>query len=371
MHLIFIILCLILTTAFSSCSNNTSREASPSTDLMEKQFIEVDHPHLKFVGRFHDVNYNGVKEKRFTWPGVYLRFQAKLSSLTVLFRESGDSNNRYKLIVDDSVYAEVTPRKNQTEYELLQDFDSSQSHEFTIYKSTEKPDTFGAIQGLYVDHNAVLEEPRNKSLKIEFIGDSFTVGYGNLSDKRDNCDPWSTTDNYFSYSRLIASHFNADHMTHAWSGRGLIQNYNETSPNPQNALPAMYKYTLQNSMEHHWDFSWHPDLVLIFLGLNDFSTEGDPSSDVFIKGYGEFLQFLKSKYPSHTKYLALGSKDFNISKQVQQVVLQEQQEGNSHIFYDELQYSNMDACHWHPNLESHQHTFEKLKTKVQEIARLE
>ena len=349
------------------CSNNASKSTSSEPITGSKQFVEVDDPYLVFVGRFLDAEYNGVKEKRSTWPGTYLRFRGKLSDLTIKIRELGDANNRYKFIVDDSIYTEFTPTSNQTDYELLQDFDASQSHEFILYKTTENTEDFGAIQGLYIDNRATLEPPTKKPFQIEFIGDSFTVGYGNLSNQRDNCNPWSTTDNYLSYPRLIANHINADHMINAWSGRGLIQNYNETSPNPKQAIPEVYKYTLQNSTEHLWDFSWHPDLVVIFLGLNDFSTEGDPSSEIYIKGFIDFLHFLQSKYPPATKYLALGSNDFNINTLVQEIVLQEQQGGNTSIFYNEIEYSNFNGCHWHPDTQSHQYTYERLRDKIQEI----
>ena len=55
-------------------------------------------------------------------------------------------------------------------------------------------------------------------------------------------------------------------------------------------MPALYDRALPEQPASVWDFSaWQPDAVVINLGTNDFSTEGDPSEAVFSAAYRAFL----------------------------------------------------------------------------------
>src|SRR6185312_14756892 len=107
--------------------------------------------------------------------------------------------------------------------------------------------------------------------QIEFIGDSHTVGYGNTSRTREctQDDVWKTTDNSQSFGPLIAGHYAADYQINAISGRGIVRNYNGT---PGDTLPVAYPYVLFDKKEEYSDPHWKPQIIVISLGTNDFST---------------------------------------------------------------------------------------------------
>jgi hypothetical protein len=90
----------------------------------------------------------------------------------------------------------------------------------------------------------------------------------------------------------------------------IYSNYgapNITSPDP---FPIYYPRTIANDPQTAWNFnSWIPDVVVINLGANDFSTEPQPPRDVFEPGYVSFIHYVLSQYsqnPNLKLFLACG-----------------------------------------------------------------
>jgi len=86
------------------------------------------------------------------------------------------------------------------------------------------------------------------------------------------------------------------------SGIGVYRNWNSDGP----TMPQVYENTeMGSNTSHPWDFKkYSPDIVSIALGTNDFST-GDGKrprlpfdSATFVNHYIDFVQLVKSKYPS-------------------------------------------------------------------------
>jgi lysophospholipase L1-like esterase len=64
-------------------------------------------------------------------------------------------------------------------------------------------------------------------------------------------------------------------------------------------MPSFFGRTLQNDKALSWDFTgWVPDVVVVNLGVNDFSTEPRPDTDFFVNGYVKFLARIRNCYPS-------------------------------------------------------------------------
>jgi lysophospholipase L1-like esterase len=64
-------------------------------------------------------------------------------------------------------------------------------------------------------------------------------------------------------------------------------------------MPALYQRVLPYSDTPSWDFGrWQPDVVVVNLGTNDYSTDGDPTDAEFGGAYQAFLALLREKNPS-------------------------------------------------------------------------
>ena len=130
---------------------------------------------------------------------------------------------------------------------------------------------------------AALREPQEpQSLRIEFIGDSITCGYGleGIWEK----DTFTTTQERpdKAYAFLTARALGAEFQLCSWSGIGITSNYVDPAtiflPDTQWLMPACWPYTdkkgqLRLKQEPEvWDASkFPPDIVVINLGTNDIS----------------------------------------------------------------------------------------------------
>ncbi|MEU4761660.1 SGNH/GDSL hydrolase family protein [Actinosynnema sp. NPDC023794] len=127
---------------------------------------------------------------------------------------------------------------------------------------------------------AVLSKPAPRDRQIEFIGDSLTVGYGNVSGTRD-CNPEQlkrNTNTDVSYSALTARQLDADYQINGFSGLGMVRNVAGISPDV--TYRTYYDRALLNVDGDVWQNpgTWRPQIVVVNLGANDFSdlTPGEP-----------------------------------------------------------------------------------------------
>lgn len=123
----------------------------------------------------------------------------------------------------------------------------------------------------------------DKSLKIEFIGDSITSGEGLFGAKDE--EDWIPM--FFSslrdYAYLTARKLDADYRVFSQSGWGL---YHSWDNNPNAAIPKYYKEicSFMTSEEAKKlgaglpnDFkAWQPDFIVVNLGTNDASSFEQP-----------------------------------------------------------------------------------------------
>ncbi len=99
-----------------------------------------------------------------------------------------------------------------------------------------------------------------------------------------------------SYAAITARAFNATYVVTSWSGKGMVRNYGDkktTSPDP---MPSYFTNAVANLPKYQYDFAFQPDIVVINLGTNDFSTKPNPSFEEFSGGYNKFLDVVRQKY---------------------------------------------------------------------------
>jgi lysophospholipase L1-like esterase len=114
---------------------------------------------------------------------------------------------------------------------------------------------------------------RARSRQVEFVGDSYTVGYGNASHVR-TCSPREIrdrTDSQTAFGPVLARRLGADYRLVAYSGHGVVRNYGGGVPG--SSLPVLYGRAVPGEpAAAASDPGWRPQLIVINLGTNDFST---------------------------------------------------------------------------------------------------
>ncbi|MFD3621276.1 RICIN domain-containing protein [Streptomyces sp. NPDC058676] len=289
---------------------------------------------------------------QYSWPGVYFEGRVSGTGVGIVLNDSAAD---YDVQVDGTTAATlVTPGDTTHWINGLSD----STHTVRLVKRNDTPgdtSTFGGF--VAAPGGAVLSKPAARNRQIEFIGDSLTVGYGNLSTSR-TCT-WDqvkrNTNSDVSYGALTARQLNADYQINGYSGLGMVRNYDGGRSDV--TYRTFYDRALLNVSGDVWQNpgTWRPQVVVVNLGTNDFSTAlkpGEPwTPDNFAaayrSAYGDFIQKLRTRYGADTTIVAVGAHQY--AGHVQEVVKTRNDAGDSRVRYWFLDDSGLDflGCDWH------------------------
>lgn len=238
---------------------------------------------------------------RHQWPGVYFEARFKGPDLYLAFE---DPANTYRLWVDGSHPLEIIA-PGVRDFALSGLGDSE--HLVRLEKITESISRPASFDGLFVPPDEQpLQQPKPQRRAIEFIGDSGMTGYGIRSETRtcSKADVQRLTDTQQAYPALVARHFGADYQINAISGRGIIRNYEGTTPGY--AMTDVYPFTFFDKSWPYHDPRWTPQIVVISLGGNDVAGDLKPGEpwkttdallDAMFAAYSRLLIDIHHRYP--------------------------------------------------------------------------
>ena len=196
------------------------------------------------------------------------------------------------VFVDDDAEScrRIDLKTTANRYSLFNGLDDGY-HKIRIVKSSEAIDGETGVMQLFADKFAAV--PKKSDLKIEFIGDSITAGYG-ITGSKSSAKTLENSDATLTYAYVAASKLGADYSVVAVSGICTkVVMY-------QRSMDDVYgKVSVHNDEEYAFDFD--PDVVVINLGGNDatYIREKDASyAERFSAEYYEFLQFVREKNPN-------------------------------------------------------------------------
>ncbi|MBL8946565.1 MAG: SGNH/GDSL hydrolase family protein, partial [Myxococcales bacterium] len=196
-------------------------------------------------------------------------------------------------------------------------------------------------------------------------GDSITCGYGN-----EGVSPCSfsaeTENHYMTYGAVAARSLGAQLSTVAWSGKGVVNNYGDDTNEP---MPTLYD-RIHAYEPLLWTYPWTPDVVAVNLGTNDFSTDGDPSAEVFVGAYVAFATHIREVNPD--AYILLlapslfGDEMTMVEGYLQQVVDVRTQAGDTQIDWANINVEWIGSgCDGHPTVATHMGMGERLTEELQ------
>jgi lysophospholipase L1-like esterase len=293
----------------------------------------------------------------YSWPGVY--FEARFIGNEVDVRVDDAENNLYLYL--DGVHRMTLTRPGRTTVSL-KDLDGS-VHVVRLEKASETQSSTGAFEGFTINAGGLALPPPRYDRRFEFIGDSYTVGYGNTA-RGQTCtvdDVRETTDTSQSFAPATAKHFNAAYRILASSGRGVVRNYGGMAAD---TMPVLYGYSLFDHSVPADDRDWTPDVVVVALGTNDFSTPlGDNETwhsreelrSDFVRTYVAFVGQLRAKWPAAAFILMAPTNfDHQIIDAVSAVADTLRSGGIANL--DVLAFDGLDyqACDGHPSLKDEQ-----------------
>lgn len=259
-------------------------------------------PEIRYMGRTLSTD-EGVS---FDWSGT--SFECRFTGRSFAIRVSDTKKNYYNLTVDgrDAGVATVTGR--DTVITLASGLGRG-AHCLRMQKRTEGEQGRTTIHAVLLDRDGrLLPAPAAPKRHIEFIGNSLTCGYGTeglsqnepFKPETENCDK--------SFSCILARYFGADYNLVSHSGQGAARNYGDANPTSARTMVDRIGRTFDQSEAPAWDFAqapYRPDLVVIHLGTNDFSTRPHPSREEFRAAYLRILGTLRAAYGNETPILCV------------------------------------------------------------------
>jgi lysophospholipase L1-like esterase len=264
-------------------------------------------------------------------------------------------DDRLRVLIDGTEKAVLagTPRADMTIAGL-----PAGDHVVRLEKQSETQGGSDTFYGFFpADGATPLPAPPPRARQIEFIGDSYTVGYGNTS-QTTQCTPaeiHDRTDSQRAFGPLAARALGADYRVIAYSGFGMVRNYDGGVPG--SSLPALFDRAIPGESATRDDRpGWVPLVIVVNLGTNDFSTplpagEAWPDEaalrDAYRRRYVDFIRTLHARDP-RARFILMGSERFFAD--VTQVARTLGANGISRvtpIAFTGLAYS---ACDSHPSL---------------------
>ena len=297
-------------------------------------------------------------------PGVMVQFSASASELS--FDLEGEA--RYRLDIDGKESEHFTIDARETHKVKVA---GDGVHQFRLIKISESNPGKISLYGIDLGKGGKFgPKPKASNRRIEFIGDSFSVGYGNMAGGPEDGTVFEKTDASRGYAFLLADGYKADFQINAVSGRGLVRNYDWIVPDW--TLSNLYDYTLFGVMElgeksELWNFeSFHPQVIVIFVGINDFQgnpPHADPAA--FKAAYVALLDKLRKLHPG-VKFLLVSTKtwpDDSMTPAVQQVFEEQKAKGFKDLEYKLVMTENT-ALHGHPSAHSQEELAQTLRFTI-------
>lgn len=243
----------------------------------------------------------------FDWSGVYARLRFEGNYLAM--RVSDTHKNYYNVWIDspmsapadkvvatfgqDSIVELVTPEDLKAKYGKR----IPKEHKVVIQKRTEGEQGTTTVHA-FLTNDCVLQAEPLKERMIEFVGDSYTCGYGTEgANAKERWRPETENVNY-AYEFILSRYFDADVYVVAHSGMGIARNYADKFDGWW--MPDRYKQTFDMQKDTLlWDASksdFRPAMTVVLLGANDFSSAKQPSIARWKSQYGKLLAAIKANY---------------------------------------------------------------------------
>lgn len=218
---------------------------------------------------------------------------------------------------------------------LLFQAESAEKHRITIVKLTENLKTELGIRSFFFDGAVAKPSPEAGKKRIEFIGDSITCGFGNMTKERDRLFFTSDEDATRSHAYLAAKLLGMEHSLVCVSG--ICSTVNSGLP-MEYAMDELYEYTdriicdklaggIKKAALEPYDFKGNPnDYVVLNLGTNDatgigFSRDTAAEMAHFCAGYRNLIELIRRCNGGHTHIVcALGSLSYYLYSDIEKIV---------------------------------------------------
>lgn len=285
---------------------------------------------------------------RFGWPATYFEGRFTGTAISVDLDSGGQI---FRVLVDGQEHKRI---EEAFDGRLLIDGLAPGEHVIRLEKLSESQSGASVFRGFRAIDGRALPS-RKRATAIEIIGDSHSVGYGNISDSRE-CSAaqlHARTDSQQAYGPLLAKRLDADYRVIAYSGFGVVRNYAGNAP--KMSLPQIYDRALPGEAAGASADDWRPQRIFVYLGTNDFSTPLKP--DEKWRDQAELRKDWQNQYVRFVTALQRRQPQAQIRLMAADSFLADAGEVSARLNAASINAPvlrvpalSMTACHWHPSV---------------------
>ena len=354
MKRIFIALAVVMMAYSVSAKTPLKEISTPASDSR-----------ITFVGR----TLTEDNKVSFDWSGVYAKVTFKGNYLAM--KASDTKKNYFNIWLDKDMSQErlkvINTSKTDSLIVLVSEEDikamypkdkKAQNGEHTVIlqKRTEGEQGRATISE-FITRGEILQAEGIKPRIIEFVGDSYTCGYGTEGkDQYERFAPHTENCNY-SYAPIVSRFFDAEYILVSHSGMGIARNYNDNKKGTH--MPDLYLRTFDEDESVVWnakDSQMKADVTVVYLCTNDFSTGRQPTIDAFVKNYTRLIRSIKDNYGEDHPVLCVAGKSDELMPYYIHAAAERCGMKNVHYMFLSPSVHGTDGelgSDWHPNYVAH------------------
>jgi lysophospholipase L1-like esterase len=354
--------------------------------------VPASDARLQYTGRLYRSDAGVV----LSYPGVAVRARFWGDAVRLRLNDFGlgdeATTNHFNVSIDGGPPARLAVRSTQPVYELASGLPVG-LHTVEIVRRNELSVGITEFVALEV-HGELRDPPQRPGLRLEFVGDSITCGYGNEVSLLPESKSWrapvftsKNADPARSYGWLTARRLGAEFSAVCASGHGVYRNLDGSTTD---LVPELYERAAPGRPEP-WDFTrYAPDVIVLNLGTNDVFAGGGPHAFLpdearFKAAYRKFLARLRELHPRAHIVCTLGSMtdgykaqeregtvvaSVHVGEWVTELVSERHRAGDArvyrHLMAEQAPQSDGVGEDWHPSAATHQQMAEALTRFLQE-----
>ena len=302
----------------------------------------------------------------FTWSNSGIEFCAKCDRLTVFFGENSvEQPAIFKIYVDGvEVKASVVGKGTIAVIENLRD----KMHKIKILRISEGYNCISILKVQIYGSAPVFSSPSEKKrLKLEFLGDSITAGFGVLADGEKMEYTTYEQDSTTTYAYLTAEALDAEIRTICISGEGICHSCGDMVGTP---FIKFFNRTCRGAEGYTQD-DYVPDVFVVNGGTND--KRAHVTSEEFIEGVITLLKDVRSKYPTTPIIWMYGMMVHVFDEELKTAINRfNETDMNTHLLIVKSvnDYKNQRGTYGHPNVNASVRCSGILKRKIVEVLNL-
>lgn len=340
-------------------------------ESLQDRSVPATEKYVKLTGR--TVSENGIRWMIHSGSTLGFRFTGTKVSVEIVGDSSvngpKDSQARFAVYVNGKRTLDRMVSKKEETVEIFSSETETEA-EIIIVKLSEGTNSVFGIRAFNLSGSKDPEPLPEKKIKIEFVGDSITCGYGVDDENRDHHFSTETEDATKTYAWKTAMALDADCSFVSYSGHGIISGYTGNGTKvPGQTVPAVYEKLGKNygsaasvvNLNHDWDFSlFQPDIVVINLGTNDdsYTLQDEGRKEEFVVAYVGFLKMVRKNNPDALIVATLGIMGDRLYSGVKEAVNRYKQETGDEkvrpLHFSPQNGSAGYAADWHPTEATHE-----------------